>query len=103
MTAKNKTISAIAAEYGIDNLESRGRDALDFHDVAVWSLQEMLDEAYEAGRKSRPCHECPRRKAEVRESLKSGSALPPTPGFNKLGTAARSAAASRASAFYPFT
>ncbi len=27
---------------------------------------------------------------------------PPTPGYNKLGTAARAAAHSRAKAFYPF-
>lgn len=43
-------IAKIAAEHGIVTLDSRDSDRLDFHDIAVWTLEEMLDAAYEAGR-----------------------------------------------------
>jgi hypothetical protein len=36
----------------IETLETRERDSLDFHDVAVWSIRAALEEAYEAGRAS---------------------------------------------------
>jgi hypothetical protein len=36
----------------IGTLETRNSDALDFHDLAVWAIQEALDAAYEAGRQS---------------------------------------------------
>jgi hypothetical protein len=32
-----------------ETLETRNRDALDFHDVAVWSIRNSLAEAYAAG------------------------------------------------------
>ena len=34
----------------IETLETRNRDRLDFHDVAVWAMRAALSEAYEAGR-----------------------------------------------------
>lgn len=34
---------------GIDTLETRHSDSLDFHDLAVWSLREALEAAYHAG------------------------------------------------------
>lgn len=34
---------------GIQTLETRNSDSLDFHDVAVWSLREALAAAYKAG------------------------------------------------------
>jgi len=34
---------------GIDTLETRHSDDLDFHDLAVWSLREALQAAYLAG------------------------------------------------------
>jgi hypothetical protein len=34
----------------IETLETRNRDRLDFHDVAVWAMRAALNEAYEAGR-----------------------------------------------------
>ena len=34
----------------IETLETRNRDRLDFHDVAVWAMRAALDAAYEAGR-----------------------------------------------------
>jgi hypothetical protein len=34
----------------IETLETRHSDSLDFHEVAVWSVQRALQLAYEAGR-----------------------------------------------------
>ena len=34
----------------VETLETRNRDRLDFHDVAVWAMHAALSEAYEAGR-----------------------------------------------------
>ena len=34
---------------GIQTLEIRNSDSLDFHDVAVWSLRDALAAAYKAG------------------------------------------------------
>ena len=33
----------------VETLETRNRDRLDFHDVAVWSIRAALEEAFEAG------------------------------------------------------
>lgn len=37
----------------LETLETRNSDSLDFHDVAVWSLKDALQEAYEAGLKTK--------------------------------------------------
>ncbi len=39
-------------QFFIETLETRDRDRLDFHDVAVWSIRAALEEAFEAGRAS---------------------------------------------------
>ena len=39
-------------QFFIETLETRERDRLDFHDVAVWSIRAALEEAFEAGRAS---------------------------------------------------
>lgn len=39
-------------QFFIETLETRDRDRLDFHDVAVWAMRAALEEAYEAGRAS---------------------------------------------------
>jgi len=36
----------------IETLETRNRDRLDFHDVAVWAIRNALEEAFEAGRRA---------------------------------------------------
>jgi hypothetical protein len=36
----------------IETLETRNRDRLNFHDVAVWAIQAALEEAFEAGRRA---------------------------------------------------
>ena len=38
---------------GAETLETRYSDNLDFYDVSVWALKEMLEQAYEAGRQSK--------------------------------------------------
>jgi transposase len=42
----------------IPTLRTRGRDGKDFHDLAVWRIEEALEEAYIAGANSRAC--CPK-------------------------------------------
>lgn len=37
---------------GLETLETRNSDSLDFSDQAVWSLKAALEAAYEAGRRS---------------------------------------------------
>ena len=34
----------------VETLDTRNRDRLDFHDVAVWAMRAALEAAYEAGR-----------------------------------------------------
>jgi hypothetical protein len=36
----------------IRTLRTRGRDSLDFHDVSVWALLEVMQSAYDAGLKA---------------------------------------------------
>lgn len=46
----DQLLTEIAKKHlSLETLETRNRDSLDFHDVAVWSLKEALQEAYEAG------------------------------------------------------
>ena len=39
-------------QFHLETLETRNRDRLDFHDVAVWALRAALEEAFEAGRRA---------------------------------------------------
>ena len=39
-------------QFHIETLETRNRDRLDFHDVAVWALRTALEDAFEAGRRA---------------------------------------------------
>lgn len=38
---------------GAETLETRNSDSLDFYDISVWALKEMLEQAYETGRKAK--------------------------------------------------
>lgn len=75
MTAKQKAernardlraaLTAIASEQlGIETLEDRNRDCLDFHDVGVAGLRAALEDAYNRGRvdhaEEEPCGNCGR-------------------------------------------
>ncbi|MFU8829155.1 MAG: DUF6900 domain-containing protein [Phycisphaerales bacterium] len=54
-TARDTTISRIAREaLGLDTIDTRIADSLDFHDLAAWSIKDALERAYEAGRQSGP-------------------------------------------------
>ena len=47
---KGETITDIAAKVlGLETLETRNSDSLDFHEVATWQVREALTKAYEAG------------------------------------------------------
>lgn len=49
-----KELEKIAQEVlDIETLETRMSDSLDFHEVSVWSLEEALKQAYEAGKNSK--------------------------------------------------
>ena len=49
-TAEQAVAEIARRSLHVDTLESRNSDALDFHDLAVWSIREALVAAYNAGR-----------------------------------------------------
>ena len=50
MTNLDQLLTQIASQrLGIETLETRNSDSLDFHDLAVWTLREALQAAYVAG------------------------------------------------------
>ena len=50
MNDLDQLLTQIASQHlGIDTLETRNSDSLDFHEVAVWTLREALQAAYLAG------------------------------------------------------
>lgn len=50
---KDATIQNIARDVlGLETLETRRRDCLDFHELAVWQIREALEAAFEAGRQT---------------------------------------------------
>ena len=54
LQGNDATIQRIAQNtLGIETLETRNSDHLDFHDISVWMLRAALEEAYQAGRNSK--------------------------------------------------
>lgn len=50
----DQLLTKIAKKHlNLETLKTRNSDSLDFHDVAVWSLKDALQEAYEAGLKAK--------------------------------------------------
>lgn len=47
------TIRGIAKAMGIETLESRGQDRLDFHELSVWQIETALIAAYRAGKEDK--------------------------------------------------
>ena len=48
------TLERIAREHlGIETLEERKSDRLDFHDLAVWQIKKALEQAFAAGANSK--------------------------------------------------
>lgn len=53
MTKLHQLLTQIARErIGIETLETRNSDDLDFHQVAVWSLRNALEAAFKAGQQA---------------------------------------------------
>lgn len=52
-TKTAKTLTDIAHRiFGIESLETRRSDSLDFRDIAVWNIKAALEAAYLAGQAS---------------------------------------------------
>ncbi len=50
MSKLEQLLTQIAQDkLGIETLETRSSDGLDFHDVAVWCLRDALEAAFNAG------------------------------------------------------
>jgi hypothetical protein len=50
---KQARIEEIAKKLGLETLEERKRDCLDFYDLHVTSIKDALEAAYEAGKNSK--------------------------------------------------
>lgn len=51
LDTKDTVIQNVARDIlGIETLEERHRDCLDFHELAVWQIRKALAAAFEAGR-----------------------------------------------------
>ena len=48
---QTETILTLIAQkhLGIETLETRKSDSLDFHDVAIWCIRDALEAAFQAG------------------------------------------------------
>jgi hypothetical protein len=50
----NATLEKVAREtLGLETLEPRHSDRLDFHDLSVWQIQKALQAAFAAGQQSK--------------------------------------------------
>ena len=46
-------LESIAKEYfHVDTVETRNNDSLDFHEVAIWSINDALEAAFKLGQKT---------------------------------------------------
>ena len=52
-TAKTAIETIARKTLGLETLESRNCDELDFHELSVWALREALEAAYRAGKENR--------------------------------------------------
>ncbi len=50
MTTQTTLEQIARRRLGMDSLETRRSDRLDFHEVAVWNILAALQEAFEAGK-----------------------------------------------------
>ncbi len=66
----NKAIDRIAREIlGLETLERRNRDSLDFHDLSVWEIKRALEAAYIAGLRQ------PKLRRTIRDLIKASDDL----------------------------
>ncbi len=50
---KDAALASIARDIlNLETLDTRHRDRLDFHDLAVWSIRRALEAAFDAGRQT---------------------------------------------------
>lgn len=49
MKTCDQVIEEIAQSYGFETLKSRNSDRLDFHDVSVRTIKDLMTKAFEAG------------------------------------------------------
>ena len=54
LVLRNKLNQDVMKRLGLQTLETRGRDSLDFHDISVEGIKDVIQMAYEAGRVSKP-------------------------------------------------
>jgi hypothetical protein len=52
-STRDVILDEIARSQDIPTLDTQKSDSLDFHTISVWCLKEMLDQAFEAGSKTR--------------------------------------------------
>lgn len=50
MTTQTTLVQIARRRLGMDSLETRRSDRLDFHEVAVWNILAALQDAFEAGK-----------------------------------------------------
>ena len=96
MNHLDRLLTAIAAEHlGITTLETRRRDALDFHEVSVFGIKRALTAAYQAGTQPRAaapsCHEANLAFVAWLDSCKNG--FPDEALLNRAAKKARAAIA----------
>ena len=54
MQSCDEALANIAATIlGLETLNTRNRDRLDFHELAVWQIKKALEAAYAAGQKTK--------------------------------------------------
>ena len=54
MQTRDQALTEIATQIlDLETLDTRKRDRLDFHELAVWQIKKALDAAYAAGQKAK--------------------------------------------------
>ena len=57
MTKQQLLLEIAKKHLGLTTLDERKSDQLDFHTVAVWSIKDALEAAFDAGSRSNTCPE----------------------------------------------
>ncbi len=54
MQTRDQTLTEIATKIlGLETLDTRNGDRLDFHELSVWGIKAALEAAYAAGQKTK--------------------------------------------------
>lgn len=57
MTKQQLLLEIAKKHFGLKTLDERKSDQLDFHTVAVWSIKDALEAAFDAGSRLNTCKE----------------------------------------------